>query len=482
MKTPILGGSYEARSRNLAYNRMINMYLQVMDKKSGKAPGMILGTPGTVLLGAIGNGPIRGAIPVSGYGYVVSGPEVYKVDPATWTGTLLGTITTASGSVAMIANQTQLLISDGVGGYLVTLSTGAFSTVTSFPSGGQLLVYQDGFGLTNIPGTQQFYQSNEDDLSTWDAANFSSADSHPFNITSMIDLHREVWILTEGGIEIWVNAGLANFVFQRLEGVYIEQGSLAAYAAAKVGDQIVWLSKNKEGEGVVFAAKGYVERRVSTHALEYQISEAIKKGYKITDAFAFPYEQEGHLFYWLNFPSVTGMLSWVLDMKSGYWHERAYFSNGSFTRHPANCHMLLNDKNVVGDNLSGNLYWLDLDTYTDNGNPRKWLRSWRALPPDESTPRALSFESLEIEMQTGINVQPNDSPMLDLRWSDDGGHKWSNFKQRSMGKLGETGIQVRFVRLGSTRPGQGADRIFELSSTANAPVMITGADVEYYKA
>ena len=62
-------------------------------------------------------------------------------------------------------------------------------------------------------------------------------------------------------------------------------------------------------------------------------------------------------------------------------------------------------------------------------------------------------------------------------WSDDGGHTWSDYRTTSAGKIGQTALLCKFNRLGSTRRNSGLDRIFELSSTDQFRVGLTGADL-----
>jgi hypothetical protein len=62
-----------------------------------------------------------------------------------------------------------------------------------------------------------------------------------------------------------------------------------------------------------------------------------------------------------------------------------------------------------------------------------------------------------------------------LRWSDDGGHIWSNEHWRSMGKIGETGRRVIWRRLGMTERLR--DRVYELSGTDPVKIAIMGAEL-----
>ena len=146
-----------------------------------------------------------------------------------------------------------------------------------------------------------------------------------------------------------------------------------------------------------------------------------------------------------------------------------------FSRHWGNCFAYFGGLVVVGDYQSGNLYSLDMDTYTDNGTQRKWLRSWRALPKPTDTP--IKFSSLRIDMQTGA-APDGTTPRCMLRWSDDGGATWSDYRIAPAGAPGQTALRVKFNRLGSTRRGSGLDRIFELSSTDPFKVALMGAELE----
>jgi hypothetical protein len=473
MRTPFLGGTYTSRSRNLAYSRAVNIYCEIVEGKQGKEIGAFYGTPGLDLLVSAGVGPIRGGIVAGANAYVVSGLEVYKVDQA-YIATLLGTIGTSSGPVDMISSGTQLLISDGSVGYLVTLATGALTKVASFPAGASKLTYQDGFGLASVAATNQFNQSNSNDLGTWGALNFSNADAQPGNIISLADLNREVWVLCDNNVEVWINAALAGFAFQRLSGIYIEVGIAAAFSAVRNADQsMMWLGQTKNGDAIAYRTSGYVPQRVSTHAVEREW----KTYPRISDAIGFSYQQEGHTFYVLCFPS--GDATWAYDLTSGFWHERSALGvDGLFHRHWANCHFFFNKLNVIGDYRNGNLYGFNLNTYTDNNTKRKWLRSWRAFPPGQEKMQPYRFNSLQIDCQTGIDVPDGTNPQLMLRFSNDGGRTWSSERFAQFGKPGETTRRAIFRRLGSTRRNGGLDRVWELGCSDAVPAALIGADLD----
>jgi hypothetical protein len=301
---------------------------------------------------------------------------------------------------------------------------------------------------------------------------------------------------------------------------------------------LFWLGADARGQGIVYRANGYTGQRISTHAVEWQIQQYST----LTDAIAYTYQQDGHSFYVLTFPS--GNATWVYDVATGAWHERAGWDNGLFTRHRSNCQMAFNHKIVVGDYQNGNIYAFDLNTYADNGQTQKWLRSWRALPTGQNNLKRTAQHSMQIDIESGVGlngiplqdsylttdvtepinyfllseggdslidedtsvesiylttdiIETNDyflvsedgayfieeeiagvqgaDPEVMLRWSDDGGHTWSNYRTASIGKIGEFYRRVWFRRLGMTL--QLRDRVYELSMTDPVKTALMGAEL-----
>ena len=77
----------------------------------------------------------------------------------------------------------------------------------------------------------------------------------------------------------------------------------------------------------------------------------------------------------------------------------------------------------------------------------------------------------------GFNVYGNEEvAKVMLRWSDDGGHTWSNEHWASMGAKGEYGTRVIWRRLGMT--GKLRDRVYEVSGTDPVKIAIMGAELK----
>ena len=546
MKTPILGGTYVARSVNAADSRMVNLFPEVVPE-GGKEPAFLNRAPGLQLLANMGDGPIRGLWQFGGYGYAVSGETLYKID-AIWNTTAIGTVSGSSGPVSMSDNGTQLFIACNGPSFIYNSLTLAFAQITDpdFP-GAVTVGYLDGYFVFNEPNSQRLWITQLLDGQSIDPLDFASAEGSPDGLVAILIDHREAWLFGTNSVEVWYDSGATDFPLTPVQGAFNEVGCIAAFSVAKLDNGIFWLGADARGRGIVYRANGYTAQRVSTHAVEWQIQEYGN----MSDAIAYTYQQDGHSFYVLIFPSAN--TTWVFDVATSLWHERAAFINGSFTRHRSNCQMSFNNKIVVGDHELGNIYAFDLDVFSDAGAVQKWLRSWRALPTGTNDLKRTAQHSLQLDAETGaINSSvttpitildlsnPNDDlltesgdflvweyisgtfnevlltesgdqlvqedggdivvvvvpisavggkilieegqftataidPQVMLRWSDDGGHTWSNEHWRSMGKTGQWGRRVIWRRLGMTLKLR--DRVYEVSGTDTVKIAIMGAEL-----
>lgn len=451
---------------NASAQRAVNCYLEA---GADGAENALYGTPGTVLRVTLGSGPIRGGIVAGGYSWFVSGSEVYRLS-STYVSTLCGTISTSSGPVSLAANDSQVLIVDGVTGYIVDMPTAVCAVITDpdFPNGVTQATYQDGFFIVAGNGSGQFFiNETPNNGNIWNGLDFSSAEGSPDNTISIISSHRELWLIGTDSAEIWINTGNADFPFERSGNVFIEHGCAAAFTLDKIDNTVFWLGADTRGAGTIWRANGYTPQRISTHAIEYAIGQYSR----IDDAFAFTYQEEGHLFYVLTFPS--GNETWVYDAATNEWHQRAWFNSadGSLNRWRPSCHVFSGGKHLVGDFENGNIYSLEIDVNTDNGGVLKRVRTAATV---SSQQLRQFFSMLQVVMETGVGDLVSTDPQLILRFSDDNGHSWSNEKTCSVGKIGEYSKRAIFRRLGC-----GRNRVWEISMTDPVKFAVIGALVEY---
>ena len=505
MKSPILGSSYVARSVNAADNRLVNLFPEIVPE-AGKEPAFLNRAPGLKLLNTVGNGPIRGLWAFSsddGVGFVVSGTQLYKINNA-YAATLIGTVA-GTGPVSLADNGTQLFIAANGPSYIYNNTTNAFGQITDpdFP-GAVTVCYLDGYFVFNQPNSQKLWVTQLLDGTSIDPLDFASTEGSPDGLVAVASNFREVWAFGTNSIEVWYDSGATDFPLQRIQGAFNELGCAAPYSVAKMDNGLFWLGRDRRGQGIVYRANGYTGVRISTHAVEWQIQQYAD----MSDAIAYTYQQDGHSFYVLVFPSAN--TTWVYDAATQAWHERAGFTDGNFTRHRSNCQMAFNNKIVVGDFENGNIYAFDLDDFSDNGSIQKWLRTWRALPTGQNNLKRTTQHMMQLDCESGVGLngfvipetiyletelgdyliaENNDfliadqettatqgaDPQVMLRWSDDGGHTWSNEHWASMGKIGQYYKRVIWRRLGMTTKLR--DRVYEISATDPVKIAIMGAEL-----
>jgi hypothetical protein len=539
MKTPILGSTYVARSVNAADARMVNLFPEIIPE-GGKEPAYLQRCPGLNLLATIGTGPIRGVwsfSSISTVAFVVSGTSLYKIN-TNYTATLLGTIA-GTGPVSIADNGTQVFIAANGPSYIYNNTTNVFAQITDpdFP-GAVSVGFLDGYFVFNEPNSQKIWITSLLDGLSIDPLDFASAEGSPDGVVGLIVDHREVWIFGTNSVEVWYDAGTQDFPLQRIQGAFNEIGCASAYTIAKMDNGVFWLGSDARGRGIVYRANGYTGQRISTHAVEWHIQQYGS----LSDAIAYTYQQDGHAFYVLIFPNAN--TTWVYDVATQSWHERAGWDNGEFTRHRSNCQMVFNNEIIVGDFQNGNIYSFNLEVYADNNQIQKWLRSWRALPTGTNNLKRTAHHSLQIDMESGVGLNlypaydsenidtesglnliaeyvqtflatesgdtltteagdgfeplgqyelsdedisgynlvtnsylaaPGYDPEIMLRWSDDGGHTWSNYHTATVGKIGEYYKRVFYRRLGMTLKLR--DRVYELSMTDPVKTAIMGAEL-----
>lgn len=448
----LVGPSYVLRNAKADRERVVNWMPVLIESAQGKggASSYLKQCPGLsaplVNLGA----PLRGIYVARGVLYAVAGLTLYEIS-ASWAATSRGTLGTSTGIVSMAANDTQVCAVDGPNGYVYDLDAVSFSTIDTNWRGSSRVEVIDGYGIFFDPDTPQFYISANQDFTSLDALDYATAEGATGDIISFLVKYRELMILKTNTGEFWQDAGDADFAFARNAGANVEVGLAAANTLQKIGGVAYWLGRDERGLGTVFAMPGYKEQRISSHSLE----EALSGVTDLSGAYAFTYWQEGLSFYVLQVPGLT--TTWVYEVAAGIWHERAELVDGEFQPWRATCHAHCYGVHIVGD-AAGNLYKLDPLVNTNSGDPlaRDRITAHLALP----TNARQRVGSIQIDGQTGDGLPDGSEACLLLRYSDDGGRTWGNWRQLTLGAIGQYKARARATLLGAAR-----DRVWQIRVT-----------------
>lgn len=439
--------------------------------------------PGWPLPSTITNLPVRGAWTIPGgtqaiwvigsgcFLMTVATPATYNAQ-ATFNLKRVGTLNTSANPVCIRDNGAggTVVIVDGPYGYYYTFSTaglaasggavGDFVQITD-PNflGADRVAFIDGWWIFNVPGTQEFYTPDATYSLTFNGTNFALTDGATDLLVTLYENKEELWLVCEKHTEVWYDAGGQFFAFQRLVSTMLQVGCSAKNSIARFNsedeDGLIWLALSERGQNVVIKISGFTATVVSTPA----INDAIASYTIISDAIGYTYQEDGHEFYVLTFPSAQNEwggigATWVYDGSTDMWHQRLAFEpySGLWYRHRSNCFLNFQNQRLVGDFQNGSIYRMDRSVYTDNGWP---LVAWRRSPHiwDGGARERVFMASLQIEFKpgTGNTYRPGFNPEAVLTISRDGGTTFGQELRRHIGKLGTFLTRAIWRRLSFSR-------------------------------
>lgn len=493
---PLLSGAYSSQSYIASAQQCINLYPEKNPEETRPVmPVTLYPRPGLPLLNPCPvPGPGRclyGA--TDGSLYAVIGQNVFYIDPD-WTFHPIGALATQLATpVSIVDNRISALIVDGSPqGYQITLKTPTDQIVQiGDPNflGSTRADYIDSFIILNIPGTNQWYATLSGQIVPFNALFVGVKTAWPDNILCTVAVEREVWLFGPKKSEVWYNAGTVPFPFQILPSVMIEQGCAAQYSPAKMDTNVYWLSQSPEGDRMVMKGTNQnVAERISTHAIEAEF----RKYQRVDDAIGSVYQITGHSFYKLHFP--TADKTWGYDQATKQWHEDNWIDNNGVLHRARNTFCAFAyGRNVGLDWANGNLYAIDPNFFTDNGQPIPWIRSF---PHVDSELRQLSHSSFIADVETGTRPGTGETgqfmspfsggfssgfgpitqvpaPTINLRCSRDGGVTFGNNRPKGRVSSGRYRSLERWRANGIAR-----DMVFELSSTAEMCGALNGAYID----
>ncbi len=472
----IIGKPYtNTRSTQEDPQRCINWFAETGGEGS-KQKVVLYPTPGLqdLLLTDANNNSVRQLFEFNGYLYIVAGFKFYRYDGTTLT--LKGTLNSVESVYPpiMVSNGAQICIVDNGFGYTYSIAGDSFSEITdpNFTAAApNYITFQDGYGIYNQPGTAVWWITGINDFSTTGDLDFASANTTNEPIQAIISNRQQIYIFTTVGVEIWFNSGTADFPFERKNTSYITQGTAASGSITLIDNTIYYLTRSIQGEGYVVQIQGDSSPVVvSTPG----INRIINQMETIDDAIGFSYQQDGHLFYVLTFPTADKTL--VYDLSEQAWHERTTTivndpGGGSRQgRWRPNCYAFFGSTHVVGDFESGELMTIETDVYTDRTASiiREFITPvlWQDL-------KRLSVRSVTLDFQAGTGDSTDSDPQINFYLSKDGGMTYGNAHIASVGDSGQYTQRVKFNRLGMSRAFVG-----KLTTSSKANVTLLGASID----
>lgn len=356
-----IGPTSSQRSANVDGERTVNLYLSNADSGQAKSSPWLCPTPTVYPYVLTGDGPIRALFQQDGRAFAVGGVNFYEVYNTQLVSSSFKltlhlrfdeTMATISSNGAA---GHQLFITSGGHGYIFDTSVNTLVIIPDplFDYYAIMGDFVDGYFVSFRRNTNIFTWSAIRDGTSWPALNFAQMEQSSDNLVSLKVVHGNIWLFGSKTTVVWANTG-ATPLFAPIPGSVMQQGSAAAHGVAVVDNAPIWLSSNEHGNAMVFRGQGVgsVPLRISTAAIEYQLSRAPR----LYDAVAYPYQQEGHAFYVLYVPTLE--TTFVYDAATQQWHERAHFNKISmkWEPHVSQCHMFAFGRHLVGSRNSDAIY------------------------------------------------------------------------------------------------------------------------------
>jgi hypothetical protein len=310
--------------------------------------------------------PVRGLFSINGRAFCVAGATFFEFFSDDTIGPTY-TVTNDNQPVSWASNGTagnQLMIVSGGDGYIYNTATLVFTQITDpdFPVPCKMCEFLNGYFLAlKGGGSRSFSWSNLEDGLMWDTLDVAERSSTADNLGALIRSHEEIWMMGGQTTQVYINSGAASSIWDPVAGVVLEFGVLGPFSVQRMDNTLFWLGSSVDGFGVVYRADGYSPKRISTFGVE----QAIQQEDNPTDARAFTFQMNGHLFYALLLP--RSQWTWLYDITMDRWTKWATWdtTTAEWLPHRACCHIFEFGTHLVGDRFSGAVYEMSMSLFDE---------------------------------------------------------------------------------------------------------------------
>jgi len=429
VRLPLIG-AYSNRSNDATKDqRFVNAYPETRKVEQlentriyiNKRPGL------TEFSNVTTNGLGRGLAYFYGSFYAIIADKVYRVESDGTTITLKITLTTSTGPCSIISCNSSvigdyLFICDGVEGWVIKDDHSATKvTDVDFPTPhAASAVFIDGYVL--VAKGSDVFNCDLDDPFSWQPDQYLSAEMFPDPVKALARQNNQVVVLGDHSTEFFYDAAnAAGSPLSRNDAAAIQMGIAAPQIVYQNEQFCVFVAQSNSGGRAVWRIDGFKAAKISDEYIE-RILDAETS---MTSCHGYGFRTKGHMFFLINLVSQNRTL--VYDMDEKLWHEWASgLHNGVVTDPPT---QNIFDYNHVADNKTGkiyllgastgDLYYLDPSTYTD-----------------ETTPIVVEIRTNKYDMDSYkrkfanaffvVGDRYEDPNYVDVSWSDDDYETWSS--------------------------------------------------------
>lgn len=272
-----------------------------------------------------------------------------------------------------------------------------------------------------------------------DPLNFATAERSSDNLIGAEVISDEIWFLGTDSVEVWAPTGNFSAPFQRISNRDYNIGCSHTDTIYKTSLNsrpcLIWVTDKKE----VVLAQG----TPSTISNSY-IEEFLRRGNNLR---AWGFRKNRNDFYIL----TTDEKTYVFDINMKEWYTWDTYLRLNWAAHVGSQN---NTTTYCGDYDSNQIWTLGANVGSTTDIIVCEISGFFPFPGHYSQP----CFNVNVIANFGWSDTYDYRPIVEVRWSDDGGFSWSTYNQETLGLRGLYSTLTRFRSLGSiSNPG----RVFE---------------------
>ena len=350
-------------------------------------------------------------------------------------GVALGTNTRTNfannGTHAVFANGGRMVYAANTGVTAYVGDADAPTTVTSVDFINQYI-------LCNETGTGQFHYSALNDVTSWDALDFATAETLPDVVNVLKVVNDEILLGGPQSIEHWWNDGTTPF--SRKDGGYISRGVLAPNSIIEADNTVFFFDQDHKVTRLDVRTP-----KVISVPYDKTIGQ-LESG---TSVIGNHLTVGGLSYYILHFPSDARTFAY--DYMLDDWAEWASWNSTTAVYEDFPCRTFAYCKDfgfwVAGSRTDGKIYKIGRDYHDLAGGVLRFER--RTGHVDHGTLGLKRSNSLALTLNRGTGISGSTvEPMLMVKYRDDNDPQWSNEYHLSLGLMGNRTIRVDLKSLG----------------------------------
>lgn len=372
----------------------------------------------------------------------------------------IGTLDSTAGPVHITENFNQeIAIEDGNKIYIYNYGNSTFSkpTIDFVPV---YIDFQDSYFIATA-NNGKWYLSDPNNGLIWSPLQNQSLQTKADILQAAKVLDRQLWIMGEKVSELWQDQGLQLFPYVRQNSIAIDYGVLSRETIAEGFGMLVWLAKNEKSNPALVVTTGGKPQKFSTEGLDFKLAELKNP----EDSQGFLFQQDGHIFYQICFPSDN--FSIVYDFNTQMFYT---VTDECRNYHIAKQVVLFNNKLYFISFNDSKIYEMstDLTTYDGKEIPRIRVTKHYRLLNNET----FIVNRLNVQMEQGANDTVS---KVDLSISKDDGVTFGNIVTKLLNPPGVRRGQIDFWRM-----GQSDSFTFQFRFWGKDRFVVTGATMDVY--